>query len=158
MKPASRPVRHSSRPAASLSNHPHHSSQKLGTLAVDRGRQTSSRPAQRHHCSRPRRSRTKGNVLVRRLSGSDTPLRSQRECHSSSLPVCCGGDASASAQGVNDAQIASVVVTARQVDIDTGKLAHATSTNADVKKCAQLMITDHTSLLIVDMCFTDDRR
>jgi len=60
------------------------------------------------------------------------------------LPVA---DASASAQGVNDAQIASIVVTARQVDIDTGKLAHATPTNADVKKCAQLMITDHTSLL-----------
>ena len=31
--------------------------------------------------------------------------------------------ASASAQGVNDAQIASIVVTANQVDIDAGKLA-----------------------------------
>ena len=68
-----------------------------------------------------------------------------------SLIVAAGlllvADASGSAQGVNDAQIASIVVTARQVDIDTGKLAHATPTNADVKKCAQLMITDHTSLL-----------
>lgn len=50
------------------------------------------------------------------------------------------------AQGVNDAQIASIVVTANQVDIAAGKLAHATSTNADVKKFAQLMITDHTSV------------
>jgi putative membrane protein len=50
------------------------------------------------------------------------------------------------AQGVNDAQISSIVVTANQVDIDAGTLAHATSTNADVKKFAQLMITDHTAV------------
>jgi putative membrane protein len=50
------------------------------------------------------------------------------------------------AQGVNDAQIASIVVTANRVDIDAGKLAHATSTNADVKKFAQLMIDDHTGV------------
>jgi putative membrane protein len=37
------------------------------------------------------------------------------------------------AQSINDAQIASIVVTANQVDIDAGKLAR-TSTNADVKK------------------------
>ena len=54
--------------------------------------------------------------------------------------------ASANAQGVNDAQIASIVVTANQVDIDAGKLAHATSTSADVKKFAQLMIDDHTGV------------
>jgi putative membrane protein len=53
---------------------------------------------------------------------------------------------SAYAQGVNDAQIASIVVTANQVDIDAGKLAHATSANADVKKFAQLMIDDHTGV------------
>ena len=49
------------------------------------------------------------------------------------------------AQNINDAQIASVVVTANQVDIDAGKLARA-STNADVKKFAQLMIDDHTGV------------
>jgi len=54
--------------------------------------------------------------------------------------------ASAYAQGVTDAQIAAIVVTANQVDIDAGKLAHATSTNADVKKFAQLMIDDHTGV------------
>jgi putative membrane protein len=53
---------------------------------------------------------------------------------------------SAYAQGVNDAQIASIVVTANQVDIDAGKLAHAMSTDADVKKFAQLMIDDHTAV------------
>jgi putative membrane protein len=49
------------------------------------------------------------------------------------------------AQNVNDAQIASIVVTANQVDIDAGKLAR-TSANADVKKFAQLMIDDHTGV------------
>ncbi len=44
--------------------------------------------------------------------------------------------AGASAQGVNDAQIASIVVTANQVDIDAGKLAQSTSANAEVKKFA----------------------
>jgi putative membrane protein len=47
---------------------------------------------------------------------------------------------------VNDAQIASIVVTANQVDIDAGKLAAATTANAEVKKFAQLMVTDHTSV------------
>jgi putative membrane protein len=50
------------------------------------------------------------------------------------------------AQGVNDAQIASIVVTANQVDIDAGKLAHSTSANADVKAFAERMITDHTAV------------
>jgi len=52
----------------------------------------------------------------------------------------------ASAQGVNDAQIASIVVTANQVDIDAGNLAASRSTNADVRTFAQLMVTDHTGV------------
>jgi putative membrane protein len=48
--------------------------------------------------------------------------------------------------GPNDAQIAAIVVTANQVDIDAGKLAASKSTNAEVKKFAQLMVTDHTSV------------
>ena len=50
------------------------------------------------------------------------------------------------AQSVNDAQIASIVVTANQVDIDAGKLAKSRSTNKEVKAFAQLMITDHTGV------------
>ena len=56
-----------------------------------------------------------------------------------SLPI-----ALASAQGVNDAQIASIVVTANQVDIDAGKLATSQSTSDEVKAFARLMVTDHT--------------
>jgi putative membrane protein len=50
------------------------------------------------------------------------------------------------AQGVTDAQIAAIVVTANQVDIDAGKLAVSRSTNDKVKAFAQLMVTDHTGV------------
>ena len=53
---------------------------------------------------------------------------------------------SVSAQTVTDTQIASIVVTANQVDIDAGKLAASTSKSADVKKFAQLMVTDHSGV------------
>ena len=52
----------------------------------------------------------------------------------------------ASAQAINDAQIASIVVTANQVDVDAGKLAAARSTNDAVRKFAELMVTDHTGV------------
>ncbi len=52
----------------------------------------------------------------------------------------------ANAQEINDAQIASIVVTANQVDIDAGKLAAARATNPEVKKFARLMSTDHTGV------------
>lgn len=54
--------------------------------------------------------------------------------------------ASVSAQGLNDAQIASIVVTANQVDIDAGTLAVSRSTNDEVKAFARLMVTDHTAV------------
>jgi len=50
------------------------------------------------------------------------------------------------AQDINDAQIAKIVVTANQVDIDAGKLAAAKATNPEVKKFAQTMVTDHTGV------------
>jgi putative membrane protein len=46
----------------------------------------------------------------------------------------------------NDAQIAAIVVTANQVDIDAGKLAKSKSGNKEVKEFAQRMITDHTGV------------
>ena len=54
--------------------------------------------------------------------------------------------ASVAAQDVNDAQIAAIVVTANQVDIDAGVLAAKVSTNAEVKKFANQMVTDHTGV------------
>ena len=50
------------------------------------------------------------------------------------------------AQKPNDAQIASIVVTANQVDIDAGKLAQSRASNADVKAFAERMVVDHTGV------------
>ncbi len=50
------------------------------------------------------------------------------------------------AQGVNDAQIASIVVTANQVDIDAGKLAASMGSTSDVKKFGEQMVKDHTGV------------
>jgi putative membrane protein len=53
---------------------------------------------------------------------------------------------SAAEKGPNDAQIAAIVVTANQVDVDAGKLAAATTANPEVKKFADLMVADHTAV------------
>jgi putative membrane protein len=50
------------------------------------------------------------------------------------------------AAGPTDPQIAAIVVTANQVDIDAGKLAVSKSHSKDVKEFAQLMITDHSGV------------
>jgi putative membrane protein len=54
--------------------------------------------------------------------------------------------ADASAQSITDAQIAAIVVTANQIDIDAGKLAASKTHTAEVKKFGQQMITDHTAV------------
>lgn len=46
----------------------------------------------------------------------------------------------------NDAQIAAIVVTANQVDVDAGKLALTKASAPTVKDFAQLMITDHSGV------------
>lgn len=58
---------------------------------------------------------------------------------------------SAHAQNASDAaptdpQIAAIVVTANQVDIDAGKLALQKSSNRDVKAFAKTMVRDHTGV------------
>ena len=60
--------------------------------------------------------------------------------------LLCYPSTNAFAQGVTDAQIASIVVTANQVDIDAGKLAEARASREDMKTFARLMVTDHTSV------------
>lgn len=52
----------------------------------------------------------------------------------------------AAAQAVTDAQIAAIVVTANQVDIDAGALAAQRAAKAEVKQFGALMVTDHTSV------------
>jgi len=48
--------------------------------------------------------------------------------------------------GPNDAQIAAIVVTANQVDIDAGKLAESKGKNKDVRAFGKMMVTDHTGV------------
>jgi len=50
------------------------------------------------------------------------------------------------AEAPSDPQIAAIVVTANQVDIDAGKLAQAKTHNAQVRDFAQLMVKDHTAV------------
>jgi len=47
---------------------------------------------------------------------------------------------------LTDPQIAAIVVAANQVDIDAGQLAIKKSKNAEVKKFAERMITDHSAV------------
>jgi putative membrane protein len=56
------------------------------------------------------------------------------------------GAAAAGAQSINDAQIASIVVTANQVDIDAGELAKRMATHSEVKQFGEMMATDHTGV------------
>jgi putative membrane protein len=48
--------------------------------------------------------------------------------------------------GPTDPEIAQIVVIANQVDIDAGRLASSKASSDDVRKFAQLMITDHTGV------------
>jgi len=54
--------------------------------------------------------------------------------------------AHAQAAGPTDPQIAAIVVTANQVDVDAGKLAEGKSQSKEVKDFARLMVTDHTGV------------
>ena len=54
--------------------------------------------------------------------------------------------APAAAQQISDAEIAAIVVTANQVDIDAGRVAESTSTHADVKAFGQQMVTAHSAV------------
>ena len=52
----------------------------------------------------------------------------------------------AQAKGPTDPQIAGIVVTANQIDVDAGKIAKSRSKNKEVQDFAQQMITDHTAV------------
>ena len=52
----------------------------------------------------------------------------------------------ASAQDVTDAQIAAIVVTANQVDIDAGKAAESMASSSEVKKFGKDMVRDHSGV------------
>lgn len=59
------------------------------------------------------------------------------------LSLTLAGGLALAQAGPNDAQIAHIVVTANQVDIDAGKLAETKSSSAQVKAFGKQMVTDH---------------
>lgn len=65
------------------------------------------------------------------------------------LATCVTSTLAAAAEpsgGPTDPQIAAIVVTANQVDIDAGTLANSRAQSSKVKAFAQLMVTDHTGV------------
>lgn len=60
--------------------------------------------------------------------------------------VFVAGGALAQASGPTDAQIAHIVVTANQVDINAGKLAGSKASSKEVKGFGKQMVTDHTGV------------
>jgi putative membrane protein len=77
-------------------------------------------------------------------------MKSSSIVFASALFLAAGGalaqGATPAAAGPTDAQIAHIVVTANQVDINAGKLAQSKATNKDVKAFAKQMVTDHTGV------------
>ena len=61
------------------------------------------------------------------------------------LLLALGANAFA-ADAPSDAQIAHIVFTANQVDVDAGKLAERRAASADVKTFGKQMVTDHTGV------------
>jgi len=60
--------------------------------------------------------------------------------------LLAAGVASGQGSAPNDAQIAHIVVTANQVDIDAGKLAESKASNPQVKAFGKQMVTDHSGV------------
>lgn len=72
-----------------------------------------------------------------------------------SLPVCSVGLGAAlglallpaaAQQAPSDPQIAHIVVTANQVDVDAGKLAEKMASSQEVRQFGRQMVTDHTAV------------
>lgn len=62
------------------------------------------------------------------------------------LATQAADEAPVPASGPTDPQIAAIVVAANTVDIDAGKFAKSKTKNHEVKKFAEQMVTDHTSV------------
>jgi putative membrane protein len=73
-------------------------------------------------------------------------MKTLATCFAATLISLSAGASGAENAGPTDPQIAAVVVTANQVDIDAGKLAKSRSTTKDVQEFTQRMITDHSGV------------
>lgn len=77
-------------------------------------------------------------------------MRSSSIVFASALFIAASGalaqGAAPAAAGPTDPQIAHIVVTANQVDIDAGKLAESKGHSKDVKAFGKQMVTDHSGV------------
>jgi len=77
-------------------------------------------------------------------------MKSSSIVFASALIIATGGAfverAASAAEGPTDPQIAHIVVTANQVDIDAGKLAESKGHEKDVKAFGKQMVTDHSGV------------
>ena len=77
-------------------------------------------------------------------------MRSSSIVFASALFIAAGGafaqGAAPVAAGPTDPQVAHIVVTANQVDIDAGKLAESKGHSKDVKAFGKQMVTDHSGV------------
>ena len=62
------------------------------------------------------------------------------------VATIASGSVAAQPAAINDAQVAHIVVTANQVDIDAGKVAEHKGSTADVKAFGKQMVTDHSGV------------
>ena len=69
-----------------------------------------------------------------------------RTSHLIAACVAAVSFSAAAQQGPNDAQIAHIVVTANQVDVDAGKLAEKQGSTQAVKDFGKQMVTDHMAV------------
>jgi putative membrane protein len=84
-----------------------------------------------------------GALVVAAGSACATPRAESSAAASTAAPVANSAPAG---PGVTDADIAAIVVAANTIDVRNGELALARSSNAEVKKFAQRMITDHNAV------------
>src|SRR5436190_7396539 len=70
-------------------------------------------------------------------------MRSSGKTFVAGLMLAAG---TAFAQAPNDAQIAHIVVTANQVDIDAGQVAEKKGSSAEVRKFGKQMVIDHSGV------------
>lgn len=69
-----------------------------------------------------------------------------KSIYAAAIGLLIANSAVAAASGPTDPQIAAIVVTANQVDIDAGKLAQTKGSSTEVRDFAQRMVTDHTGV------------
>jgi len=85
-----------------------------------------------------------GSARGCRAAAGETDMKCTTSLGVTLLALAFGATAAwAQGAGPSDAQIAAIVVTANQVDIDAGKLAKSKAQSPEVKEFAQRMITDH---------------